>query len=72
MAPWFAALAKEAQKKGFNKPYTRMGAVLSVEFRGVDRRGGDVYEVHLERGTATWTIWLGANGIIEDADNHIW
>jgi hypothetical protein len=49
-----------------------MGAVQSIEFRGVNLSGGDVYEVHLDGGVATWIMWLDSNGRIEDADNWVW
>ncbi len=70
MAPWFAELVR--QTRPWNIPYTRMGAVKFIEFRGVNPRGGDVYEVHLEGGIATWIMWLDSNGRIEDADNNVW
>jgi bla regulator protein blaR1 len=70
MAPWFAELARQARP--MNRPYTRMGAVRSIEFRGVSLSGGDVYEVHLDGGVATWIMWLYSNGRIEDSDNWVW
>jgi hypothetical protein len=48
-----------------------MGAVQSIEFRGVNLSGGDVYEVHLDGGVATWIIWLDSNGRV-DAHNWVW
>ena len=70
MAPWFAELVR--QTRPLNRPYTRMGAVQSIEFRGVNLSGGDVYEVHLDGGVATWIMWLDSNGRIEDAHNWVW
>jgi len=70
MAPWFAELVR--QTRPLNRPYTRMGAVQSIEFRGVNQRGGDVYEVHLDGGVASWIMWLDSNGRIEDAHNWVW
>jgi len=72
MVPWFAELARRAQGLSFNKPYVQMGAVQSIEFRGVEFGGGDVYEVRQEGGTSTWVIWLDSNGLIEDALNWVW
>lgn len=68
MAPWFAELTRETT--AFNEEYVRRGAVQSIEFSHVDTQGGDVYLVRQEGGTSTWIIWLGPNGVIEDADNH--
>jgi len=44
-----------------------MGAVQSVEFRGVGNAGWDVYEVKQERGSSQWRIALGSNGLITGA-----
>ena len=70
MAPWLAELTRQVRPQ--NRPYTRMGAVRSIEFRGVSRSGGDVYEVHLDGGVATWIMWLDSNGLIEDGHNWVW
>jgi bla regulator protein BlaR1 len=70
MPPWFAELARQARP--MNRPYTRMGAVQSIEFRGVNLRGGDEYEVHFDGGVATWIMWLDSNGRLEDSDNWVW
>ena len=68
MAPWFAELVKETAQ--FNEEYVRRGAVESIEFSYVDLVGGDVYVVHQQGGFSRWTIWLGADGRIADADNN--
>jgi hypothetical protein len=44
-----------------------LGAVQSVEFRGVGNAGWDMYEVKQEHGSTQWRIVLGANGIISNA-----
>ena len=44
-----------------------LGAVKSVEFRGVGNQGWDIYDVKYERGAAQWRIALSANGIITGA-----
>jgi beta-lactamase regulating signal transducer with metallopeptidase domain len=72
MVPWFAELCRQTQGLGLQKPYVQMGAVQSIEFRGVEFNGGDVYEVRQEGGTSTWAIWLDSNGLIEDALNWVW
>jgi bla regulator protein blaR1 len=70
MAPWYAGLAK--QTVHLNRRFTRMGAVQSIAFRGVNTLGDDVYEVHQEGGISTWMIALDSNGRIEDADSYVW
>ena len=45
----------------------QLGAVQSVEFRGVGSQGWDLYEVRQERGLSEWKIALGDNGIIAGA-----
>jgi bla regulator protein blaR1 len=68
VAPWFAELLKQTQN--LNQDYVRWGVVKSIEFRGVEQNGGDLYEVHQQGGFSNWIVWLTPNGIIEDADNH--
>jgi DNA-binding transcriptional MerR regulator len=41
-----------------------LGAIRSMEFRGVGRIGADQYDVHRERGTSRWQIHLTADGKI--------
>jgi hypothetical protein len=69
MAPWFAELVKQTVFI-YAPIYADWGAVQSIEFRRVDENGGDVYEVHQEGGISSWTIFLEANGLIQDADNY--
>jgi hypothetical protein len=45
----------------------QLGAVQSIEFRGVGNQGVDVYEVRHEHGISRWKIVLGADGIIMGA-----
>jgi bla regulator protein blaR1 len=54
------------------KHYVGMGAVRSIQFRGVGRCRCDVYEVHQEAGTSTWSISMDANGLIEGVGFHRW
>jgi hypothetical protein len=70
MSPWFAELVRDTAS--LNEEYVRWGAVQSIEFRGVNRSGYDMYEVHQVGGTSSWFISLGADGRIEDADNYRW
>jgi DNA-binding transcriptional MerR regulator len=47
------------------KPLTDyLGALGSIEFRGVESAGCDQYDVHCERGTSRWRILLSADGKI--------
>jgi len=45
----------------------QLGAVQSIEFRGVNTLGWDLYEVQQEKGTSRWSIALGSDGIITGA-----
>ncbi|HEX8784446.1 MAG TPA: hypothetical protein VF764_13805, partial [Steroidobacteraceae bacterium] len=68
MSPFYAEVVR---KEGFitRLIYTKRGPVRSIEFRHVDRNGGDVYEVRQDGGFSTWVIYLNPNGLIEDADD---
>ncbi len=44
-----------------------LGAVSSIEFRGVESGGSDQYDVHCEHGTSRWRISLSADGKIASA-----
>ena len=73
MTPQLAEHVKQsiASDTDFNA-YVGMGAVRSIEFRGVGRDGCDVYEVHQEGGTWTWNISLDPNGLIEVLAFYRW
>ena len=45
-----------------------LGAIRSIEFRGVGSDGWDVYDVHRERGASQWRILLSADGKIASAN----
>jgi hypothetical protein len=45
----------------------QLGAVQSIEFRGVGNQGWDVYDVRHEHGTSQWRIALDEHGIITGA-----
>ena len=73
MTPRLAERVKQSITSNTDfKPYVGMGAVRSIEFRGVSRCGCDVYEVHQEGGTSTWSISLDPNGLIENVGFHRW
>jgi beta-lactamase regulating signal transducer with metallopeptidase domain len=64
ISPGLAAAIKEQHPRA--QPFfERLGNVKSVEFVSVSEMGWDKYLVRYERGSATWQIQLGANGIIE-------
>jgi hypothetical protein len=44
-----------------------LGAVQSVEFRGVGNQGWDIYEVKYDHGIAQWRISLEFSGIVSGA-----
>jgi DNA-binding transcriptional MerR regulator len=44
-----------------------LGALRSIEFRGVGSGGSDQYDVHREHGTSRWQILLSADGKIASA-----
>jgi hypothetical protein len=68
MTPWYAGLLRQGWPIT-NSIYAKRGAVRSLEFRLVNRDGGDVYEVRQEGGVSYWIIYLDSNGLIEDADD---
>ena len=50
----------------------QLGAIQSVEFRGVGPLGRDIYSVHHERGLATWRIAMSPSGKIEYVIVQAW
>jgi bla regulator protein blaR1 len=69
MTPWYAELVKQASPIT-RSIYGRMGKVTSVKFKRVTDAGGDEYSVGWEVGKSTWTIYMDADGTIEDADDY--
>ena len=47
-----------------------LGAIRSLEFRGVGSEGWDQYDVHGEHGTSRWRILLSADGKIASASYY--
>jgi bla regulator protein blaR1 len=66
MSPELAKATRE-QLTQLEASMTHLGAVQSVEFRGVGNQGWDIYEVKQEHGSSQWRIALGADGIITGA-----
>jgi len=55
----------------WDRIYASWGAVQSVKFLRVEAEGGmDVYEVRQEHGRSEWSIYLDANGVIQDYDDQ--
>ncbi len=61
------AKATRAQLPSLEAGMKQLGAVQSVEFRGVGNQGWDAYDVKQEHGLSQWRIALGADGIIAGA-----
>jgi bla regulator protein blaR1 len=66
MSPELAKATRE-QLPRLEARMKELGAVQSVEFRGVGSQGWDAYDVRQEHGLSQWRIALGADGIIEGA-----
>jgi hypothetical protein len=66
MTPELAKVTRE-QLATLQRGLTRVGAVRSVEFRGVGSGGWDVYDVHHDKGITTWRLTLNAEGKIAGA-----
>jgi CubicO group peptidase (beta-lactamase class C family) len=47
---------------------TGLGALQSVNFKGVGPGGADIYQVKFEKGLLDYRIWLGPDGKIESAN----
>jgi hypothetical protein len=47
---------------------TGLGALQSVNFKGVGPGGADIYQVKFEKGSLDYRIWLGPDGEIESAN----
>jgi len=56
--------------RDWERIYASWGAVQSVTFLRVDEDALEIYEVRQERGRSEWGIYLDANGVIQDSDNH--
>jgi DNA-binding transcriptional MerR regulator len=59
------------QLPGLQLVASYLGAVQSMEFRGVGSEGWDQYDVHSEHRTSRWRILLSADGKIATA-NYDW
>jgi len=66
MTPELAQATREQLPK-LQKGLEDVGAVQSVEFRGVGPGGWDVYDVHHEKGITTWRLVLNTEGKVSGA-----
>jgi hypothetical protein len=66
MSPELANVLRQ-QLPQLEPTVSHLGAVQSVEFRGVGNQGWDIYDVKQQNGSSTWRIALGADGIITGA-----
>jgi DNA-binding transcriptional MerR regulator len=63
MSPQLEQLLRQ-QLPGLQLVASYLGAIRSIEFRGVGAEGWDQYDVHRELGTSRWRILLSADGKI--------
>ena len=63
MSSQLAQLVRQ-QLPGLQLVASYLGAIRSIEFRGVGGEGWDQYDVHGEHGTSRWRILLSADGRI--------
>jgi CubicO group peptidase (beta-lactamase class C family) len=47
---------------------TSLGALQSINFKGVGPGGADIYQIKFEKGSLEYRIWLGADGKTESAN----
>jgi len=66
MSPQLADATRQ-QLSRLQAAMAQLGAVQSVEFRGVGSQGWDIYDVRQEHGVSQWRIALGTDGIISGA-----
>jgi hypothetical protein len=66
MTPALANLVRE-QLPRTNALFKQLGALQSVEFKGVGSSGWDIYDVTFENGLAVDRIALSSDGIITGA-----
>jgi DNA-binding transcriptional MerR regulator len=70
MTPAFAQITRQQlpQLQAISK---FLGALQTIEFRGVGKQGWDVYQVQRENGCGQWRILLNSNGVIEGASAQL-
>ncbi len=72
LAPWQKSGCEQTMKDlHWEQIYASWGTVQSVKFLSVEEEGGmDVYEVRQEHGRSEWSVYLDANGVIQDYDDR--
>jgi hypothetical protein len=65
--PQIPAGAVRHQLPRLQPSLSHLGAVQSIDFRGIGNQGWDLYDVKHEHGTSQWRISLGADGILAGA-----
>ena len=72
LAPWQKSGCEQTMRDlHWEQIYASWGAVQSVKFLRVEEDGGmDVYEVRQEHGRSEWSIYLDADGVIQDYDDQ--
>ena len=66
MTPDMARLTRQ-QLGNLHRDLSKLGAIQSVEFRGVGKSGRDTYLLHHEKGVSRWAIGLDEKGKINFA-----
>jgi bla regulator protein BlaR1 len=66
MRPELASLV-EQQLPRTSALFKQLGALKSVEFKGVGNQGWDIYDLTFENGRAVYRIALSSDGIITGA-----
>jgi uncharacterized protein (TIGR03435 family) len=66
MSPDLAAATRQ-QLVGLQRSLTSLGALMSLEFKGVGPQGDDIYQADFEHGSEEWRISLNSDGKIGSA-----
>jgi beta-lactamase regulating signal transducer with metallopeptidase domain len=66
MSPEFARVTRE-QLPALKATIENLGAIQTVDFRGVSPTGWDLFEIGFEKGRVPWRIHLDENGRIDGA-----
>jgi len=67
MSPGLANVTRQ-QLSELQPMIANMGAVQSVNFKGVGPGGADIYQVKFEKGSLDYRVWLTPDGKIESAN----
>ena len=64
MSPGLAEATRQ-QLPQLKTIFANFGAIKSVTFKRVEKRGADVYDIEFEHGSTEWQIMLAPDGIID-------